>query len=298
MSSLDFLRKYRRNGISGNKDTKAMQLRYKKLEKKPKVFMRLFGVSIKTFKGVLKKVERQWIEKIINQYKSPGRVYKLSLSDRLLALLLYYRSYITQEFIGYLFGIHNSQVSRFIKKLEPIVSSIVSITKSKKLSKEDIEVLIIDATEQTIERPKKGQRPYYSGKKKSHTIKTEVRVNDKGGIVQVSKSYPGSVHDFKVFKQHEFPSPEYKVLVDSGYQGIHKYHQRSLYPCQNIRSKNIISQEKEHNTFLAKTRIKVEHVIRNLKTFNILSYRYRNKRKRYNLKFNIIAGIVNLNNGF
>ncbi|ETO91927.1 MAG: hypothetical protein P857_1107 [Candidatus Xenolissoclinum pacificiensis L6] len=70
-----------------------------------------------------------------------------------MALLLY--SYVTQEFIGYLFSIHNSQISRFIKKLEPIVSSIVSITKSKKLSKEDIEVLIIDATEQAIERPKK-----------------------------------------------------------------------------------------------------------------------------------------------
>ncbi|ETO91454.1 MAG: hypothetical protein P857_369 [Candidatus Xenolissoclinum pacificiensis L6] len=49
----------------------------------------------------------------------------------LLALLLYYRSYITQEFIGYLFGIHDSQVCRFIRKLEPIVASILRITKAR-----------------------------------------------------------------------------------------------------------------------------------------------------------------------
>ncbi|ETO91713.1 MAG: hypothetical protein P857_885 [Candidatus Xenolissoclinum pacificiensis L6] len=59
---------------------------------------------------------------------------------------------------------------------------------------------------------------YYSGKKKPHTIKTDVRINDKGRIVQVSKSYPGSIHDFKLFKQQEFPPQDSTVLVDSGYQ--------------------------------------------------------------------------------
>ncbi|ETO91926.1 MAG: hypothetical protein P857_1106 [Candidatus Xenolissoclinum pacificiensis L6] len=55
-------------------------------------------------------------------------------------------------------------------------------------------------------------------------------MNEKGRIVQISKSYPGSVHDFKIFKQQEFPPSESKVLVDSGYQGINKYHKKISIP--------------------------------------------------------------------
>ncbi|ETO91675.1 MAG: transposase [Candidatus Xenolissoclinum pacificiensis L6] len=84
----------------------------------------------------------------------------------------------------------------------------------------------------------------------------------------------------------------------SGYQGINHYHKNSVYPYKNAKSMKVSSQEKDHNTLLAKTRIKVEHVIRTLKTFSILPHRYHNKRKRYHIKCNIIAGIVNLNHGF
>jgi len=56
--------------------------------------------------------------------------------------------------------------------------------------------------------------------------------------------------------------------------------------------------EKEYNTALSRIRVKIENIIGDLKTFRILSDRYRNKRKRYGVKFNIIAGIVNLKNGF
>ena len=275
-----------------------MKISYQKISKKPQVFKRLFGISNGTFKNILQKVKRKWIEKVVTRYKRPGRLNKLDLEDRVLSLLLYYRSYVTQEFIGYLFGVHNAQICRFIKKLEPIVASVLSIRKSNRLSKEEIECLIIDATEQVIERPKKEHKLYYSGKKKGHTIKTELRVNAQGRIVKVSKSYPGSIHDFNVFKQQSLPPTESKVLVDSGYQGIHKYHQHSLYPYKNTKFRKLTSTEKDHNNLLSKTRIKVEHIIRSLKIFNILSYRYRNKRKRYNIKFNIIAGIVNLNHGF
>ena len=122
--------------------------------------------------------------------------------------------------MGYLFGLNNSQVCRFIRKLEPILASVVAISKRKKLSQQELEYLIIDATEQPIERPKKGQKPYYSGKKKQHTLKTEIRVTPKGRIVHVSKSRPGSVHDFEAFKK-EPPPPDYaRLFVDSGYQGI------------------------------------------------------------------------------
>ncbi|MBL8676681.1 MAG: hypothetical protein JNJ47_04570 [Alphaproteobacteria bacterium] len=59
-----------------------------------------------------------------------------------------------------------------------------------------------------------------------------------------------------------------------------------------------MKEDKAYNRALSRIRVKVENVLRQIKIFRILSDRYRNKNKRYNLKFNIIAGIVNFKNGF
>ena len=63
---------------------------------------------------------------------------------------------------------------RSIKRIEKIVIQVVHIEKKREISSEDAEYLILDATEQPIQRPKKGQKKYYSGKKKRHTIKTNM----------------------------------------------------------------------------------------------------------------------------
>ena len=152
---------------------------------------------------------------VISGYKRPGRDYKLDLSDMVLMLLLYYRSYVTQIFVGYMFGIDDSRVCRIIRRLEPLLARVMAIQTCKKLSKEDVESLIIDATEQPVERPKRRQKTYYSGKKKRHTIKTEIRVNRQGRIVHVSKSHPGSVHDFTIFKSEKRPPKESRVYVEA-----------------------------------------------------------------------------------
>lgn len=275
-----------------------MSIRYNKVRNNPTTFQRLFGVSVPQFDEILRKVEPIWQEKVIGGYKRPGRDYKLSLADMVLMLLLYYRSYTTQLFIGYLFGVDDSRVCRIIRTLEPILAKVMAISKCKKLSKEEVENLIIDATEHPIERPQKGQKAYYSGKKKCHTIKTEIRITLKGRIVQVSQSSPGSVHDFTIFKQEPPLPSESRVFVDSGYQGIHRYHSSSEFPYKSTQTKPLDQEEKGYNRALSRLRVRVENIIGDLKTFKILSERYRNKRKRYNIKFNIIAGIVNLKNGF
>ena len=56
--------------------------------------------------------------------------------------------------------------------------------------------------------------------------------------------------------------------------------------------------EKEYNQALSRIRVKIEHVLGDIKIFKIMADRYRNKLKRYTVKFQIIAGIVNLKNGF
>ena len=185
-----------------------MALRYNKVKKKPTTFNRLFGVSVLQFEVILAKVDPVWHCKVIGKYKRPGRAYKLDVADMVLMLLLYYRSYISQEFVGYLFGIDDSRVCRILQKLEPLLAKVMDLPNKKHLSQEEVESLIIDATEQPIERPKKTQKPYYSGKKKRHTLKTEIRVTRRGRIVHISKSRPGSVHDFELHKT-EPPIPKH-----------------------------------------------------------------------------------------
>ena len=87
---------------------------------------------------------------------------------------------------------------RSIKRIEKIIIQVVHIEKKREISREDAEYLILDATEQPIQRPKKGQKKYYSGKKKRHTIKTQYVVNSDGKIESVSKPYEGKKHDFDI----------------------------------------------------------------------------------------------------
>lgn len=275
-----------------------MSLKYIKIRKSPIIFNRLFGISVRQFEEILKKAEPQWQKQVINCYKQPGRDYKLELGDMLLLLLLYYRSYITQMFVGYLFGIDDSRVCRIIQTLEPILAGELTLTKTKHLSQAEVETLIIDATEQPIDRPQKNQKRYYSGKKKRHTLKTEIRITRKGRIVHVSKSRRGAMHDLALHKEEPPIPPESRAFVDSGYQGLDKIHQATELPYKASKTKPLDRSEKEYNHALSRYRVIIENIIGDIKTFKILSDRYRNKRKRYGIKFHIIAGIVNLKNGF
>ena len=137
-----------------------MSISYKVISRKPIIFNRLVGMQVKDFEVVLEKLTPLWEKKVLSAYKRPGRNFKLSLAEMLMMLLIYYRSYITHEFLGYLFSIDDSRVCRLIKRLEPLLARIVAIRKERHLSQEEVENLIIDATEQPIERPKKGQKKY------------------------------------------------------------------------------------------------------------------------------------------
>lgn len=273
-----------------------MSLRYEKIKKCPQVFLKLFGVTPVQAEKIVKELEPIWDKKVIGRYKRPGRDFKLSLEDMLLILLLYYRSYVTQLYVGFLFGIDDSRVCRLIQKLEPLLAQIMAIPQERTLKQEDLE-LLIDATEQSIERPKKRQKVFYSGKKKRHTLKTEIRTTLQGKIIHVSKTKPGSLHDFALYKE-EVPIPKgARAYVDGGYQGLDKLHQETELPFKKTKKKALDLEEKDYNQALSRVRVKIENVLAQIKVFKIMADRYRNKRKRYNIKFKIIAGIVNFKNG-
>ena len=84
-----------------------------------------------------------------------------------------------------------------------------------------------------------------------------------------------------------------EILADKGYQGIRKIHRLSYTPIKKTKKKSFSSREKEYNQQLAKQRIYIEHVIRCLKVFRILAQPYRNRRRRFGLRFNLIAALYN-----
>lgn len=275
-----------------------MGLRYEKIKGHPAIFKRLFGVDAAQFEHIMGMVQPLWESEVIGQYKRQGRLYKMPLENMVLMTLLYYRTYATQMFIGFIFGHDDSRVCRIIQKVEPLLARSMSLTKEKHLSREEVESILIDATEQHIERPKKGQKDYYSGKKKKHTLKTEIRITEKGRIVYASKPTPGSMHDFALHKECPRVPIHTRAYVDSGYQGLDKLHVATELPYKNYKKNPLNAEEKAYNRALSRVRVKVENIIGQIKVFKILSDRYRNKRKRYGIKFMVIAGLVNLKNGF
>jgi len=154
---------------------------------------------------------------------------------------------------------------------------------------------IIDATEQPVQRPKKKQKRYYSGKKKRHTHKVQLTVDQQGKIHSVSKTHPGKKHDLKVHqgqkKRDQFLGVPKKG--DSGYQGIGQDDAHAQIPYKKPKGGQLSKEQKQENHALSKERIRVENTIREIKIFKIMADPYRNRRKGHNIKLNIIAGIVN-----
>ncbi len=105
----------------------------------------------------------------------------------------------------------------------------------------------------------------------------------------------GKVHDFALFKRSETALPgKTHCLADSGYQGVQKQHANSRTPKKKSKHHPLTREEKAANRELSRSRMLVEHVIGRLKVFRLLSERYRNRRKRFGLRFNLIAAIYNL----
>jgi hypothetical protein len=104
----------------------------------------------------------------------------------------------------------------------------------------------------------------------------------------------GPTHDFALYKRSKVePHGNLEVLADSGYQGLMKLHAKSKTPHKKPRKSELSDEQKQSNRELAGRRVVVEHVIRSLKIFRILAERYRNRRKRFSLRFNLIAGLYN-----
>ena len=83
-------------------------------------------------------------------------------------------------------------------------------------------------------------------------------------------------------------------MEDSAYQGIQKIHPNAQAPHRNTKLRPLTKALKKENRELSKKRVKVENAIAFIKRFKVFSTRYRNRRKRFGLRFNLFAAICNL----
>lgn len=104
----------------------------------------------------------------------------------------------------------------------------------------------------------------------------------------------GKRHDFRLFKESETHiHPETIILADTGYQGLKKLHDKTELPKKKTKKHPLTDVDKQNNHILSSKRVIVENVAGILKRFKIIADKYRNRRKRFSLRFNLIAGIYN-----
>jgi hypothetical protein len=137
-------------------------MRYETIEHlKDSDFKRLTGVQRETFEEMLKIVEKG-----LGNF---GRPPKLSRADQLLMTLMYWREYRTEFHIAQSYGVSEATVCRTIRKVEDVLvrSKKFRLPGKKVLQPSDtvFEVILVDASEQPVERPKKTRKSITAAKR-------------------------------------------------------------------------------------------------------------------------------------
>ena len=295
---------------------------YENLSRYPQIFKNLTGVTVAEFDELLAKVTPVWLEKEYTRLNRADRQraigggghYKLELRERLVLTLVWLRLYLNTLALGYFFGISASTVSRNTRNVLAALRQVGEATlgwpepprhgagKSIEQALQEYPELwaLIDATEQPVRRPQDtdSQKAHYSGKKKRHTRKTQLIVNEYGQIRDVSRSTPGSPHDLNHFRQSgaAFRIPkEVTAGGDAGYQGLQDElpEHSVLTPFKASKHHPLTIEEKLLNQEFSRLRIVVENAICQLKHFKALADCFRHPLSLYDDTFRAVVAIVN-----
>lgn len=282
-----------------------------RLKKTPRIFRRLTGITPEKFDEIFVQLEpiyKDWNVKRLNgrdrkRKIGAGNPFALCLEDRLLMLLIYYRTYVPHVFLGFMFRLDDSQVCRNINFLQPLLAKIFKIPERKiELSEDEIAELFFDGTEQPINRPKRKQEKWYCGKKKRHTIKHQivvVRKRKRPGrkkqkrrqrIASVSKSFVGKTHDKKMYEESRTVSPPgVPRKGDTGFVGT-----ILEIPYKKPQGKELTEKQKRSNLKFSSVRVCVEHGIGKMKIWRAVAEKFRNRRSKHTVMMKNVAGLHNL----
>lgn len=262
-----------------------------------KTFRRRIGVRRRTFRQLYQRVRAHMKEE---QQQNPlsrrgKKSTALTPMEKLLLTFISLRQYPTFEQLGAMFGVSESYANKVYHHYLNILIQVARLPGKKALFEQDIKAILVDVTEQPMERPVKKQRQWYSGKKKRHTIKAQLLVCLKTLQILLVVCDKGRTHDFTVLKRCKLKILKaIKKYGDSGYQGIPKLYANSKTPHKKPRDGELTKDERRENRELARLRIPIEHVNRRCKIFRIVKDTYRGKHKHYHKTWTVIAALVNL----
>jgi hypothetical protein len=127
-------------------------------------------------------------------------------------------------------------------------------------------------------------------------MKAQFVVDFKSQQVICTQHINGKTHDFKLFtRSRTHMLANINALTDTGYLGMHTLHQNTTMPKKRSKNYPLSKETKKNNRKISQTRVVNEHVIGRIKRFRILAEKYRNRRKRFGLRLNLISGIYNYN---
>jgi hypothetical protein len=299
-----------------------MIMRYMHLTQHPNVFYSVTGLRVTEFDELLADVLPQYADQEQQRLERPdrqraigaGHPFELKARDHILLTVIWLRVYPTHEVLAYLFGVSDSTVSRLIKRVLPVLEAAGRDTmrmpdpgKKRRRTLDDLLqdtpelTVVIDSFEQRVQRPRDRVEAdsYYSGKKKQHTLKSQVAVDETTGqVVDVADSVRGPTADLKLLEQSQLLDrlpPGVGGLGDLAYVGIEKLHPDGLgaAPRRKPRGKPRPAEDVTYNTAFSRRRIIVENTIGRMRRYQSITQTDRNHRQLHTPRVVAIAGLVN-----
>ena len=297
-----------------------MILRYDYLQHYPTIFLKVTGLRLNEFqalaKAVLPAYEQAEAQRLYRpqRQRAPGGGDQPSLTglDQVLLTVVWLRLYPTHDVLGYLFGVSQPTVGRYIGRVLPILEQAGRDTmrlsdpgrkrrRSLAALLDDVPELavVVDSFEQRVQRPKRvaDRDGWYSGKKRAHTVKSQLIVDSESGrVVEVAPSVRGRVSDIRLVKESgvlERLPDDAGILGDMAYQGIQTLHGGGRSPRKKPRKRDLTEAERAYNRAFSQRRIIVEMTIARFRCYQCLTQMDRHHRRYHTARVCAVAGLVN-----
>ena len=297
-----------------------MILRYAYLSRHPRVFLTMTGQRVAEFDALVRDLLPAYTQAEQARLGRPdrrraiggGHPFALAPRDQLLLVVVWLRQYPTQEALGYFFGVSDTAARSAVARLLPLLAAAgrdtMRLPDPGPKRRRHAEVLLaeipelgvlVDSFEQRVQRPAERREAdrHYSGKKKQHTLKSQVAVRPADGrIVDVGPSVPGPTADLTLLERSGLCArlpPGCGLGGDLGYVGIEKLHPGGATPRRKPRGRVRPPEDIAYNRAFARERVVVEHSIRRLRRFEALSQTDRHRRAGHTARVCAVAGLVN-----
>lgn len=299
-----------------------MILTSRRLRRHATVFQTVTGLDVPTFDALVADLtprlaaaeERRLARPDRRRAIGGGPHYALAPVDRVLLTVVWLRLYPTYAVLGYLFGVSEATALRTVQRVLPLLEAAghdtMRLPDPGKGGRRDLDalladtpdlVVVVDTFEQRVQRPRARAEAdrLYSGKKKQHTLKSQVAVDERDGrISAVAPSVPGPRADLTVLTASGLLDrlpPGVGAAGDLAYVGIAAHHPAGLgtTPRRKPRGKPRPPEDVAFNTAFARRRVVVEHSIRRLRCYQALSQLDRHHRRQHTMRVVAVAGLVN-----